>query len=438
MSDLITRGIWARNELLDLDALRTLQLERLRQTVRLSYDRVGFYRRRFDDLGFSPDDLRSLDDLARLPFTTKADLREEYPTGFWAIGRDELARVHGSSGTTGKSTLVAYSRGDMDVWADLVARFLVAGGVRPGHVAQVAFGYGLFTGGFGLHGGLERIGTAVVPASSGNTRRQVTLLDDLKVDVLICTPSYALNIAEVADSVLGSAAALPLSLGHFGGEQWSEAMRGQVESALGITAYNNYGLSEVLGPGVSGECEARTGMHIQEDHFLAEVIDPDTGRPVPDGQEGELVLTTLTREGMPVLRYRTRDITSLDRSQCACGRWLARMARVTGRTDDMLIVRGVNVYPSQIEEALLTVAGVLPYYAIIVERKGALDEMTVQVEVEAEVFSDQMKQMAELHEHIQSEILSVTGVRTHVQLLEPNSLERSAGKAVRVFDRRSL
>ena len=237
---------------------------------------------------------------------------------------------------------------------------------------------------------------------------------------------------------LGSAAALPLSLGHFGGEQWSEAMRGQIESALGITAYNNYGLSEVVGPGVSGECAVRAGMHIQEDHFLAEVIDPHTGRPVPDGQEGELVLTTLTREGMPVLRYRTRDITSLDRSQCACGRWFVRMARVTGRTDDMLIVRGVNVYPSQIEEALLTVAGVLPYYAIIVERKGALDEMTIQVEVQAEVFSDQMKQMTELHEHIQSEILSVTGVRTHVQLLEPNSLERSAGKAVRVFDKRSL
>jgi phenylacetate-CoA ligase len=430
--------MWSRDELLDLDALRALQLERLRQTVRRSYDRVGFYRRRFDELGLAPDDLRSLDDLARLPFTTKADLREEYPTGFWAIGRDELARVHGSSGTTGKSTLVAYSRRDMDVWADLVARFLVAGGVRPGHVAQVAFGYGLFTGGFGLHGGLERIGTAVVPAGGGNTRRQVTLLDDLKVDVLICTPSYALNVAEVAGSVLGSAAALPLSLGHFGGEQWSEAMRGQIESALGIAAYNNYGLSEVLGPGVSGECAARTGMHIQEDHFLAEVIDPDTGRPVPDGQEGELVLTTLTREGMPVLRYRTRDITSLDRSQCACGRWFARMARVTGRTDDMLIVRGVNVYPSQIEEALLTVAGVQPHYAIIVERKGALDEMTVQVEVQAEVFSDQMKQMTELHEHIQSEILAVTGVRAHVQLLEPNSLERSAGKAVRVFDKRSL
>jgi len=438
MSDLMERGIWSRDELLDQDALRALQLERLRRAVRRSYDRVGFYRRRFDELGFAPEDLRSLDDLARLPFTTKADLREEYPTGFWAIGRDELARVHGSSGTTGKSTLVAYSRRDMDVWADLVARFLVAGGVRPGHVAQVAFGYGLFTGGFGLHGGLERIGTAVVPVGGGNTRRQVTLLDDLKVDVLICTPSYALNVAEAADSMLVSAGALPLSLGHFGGEQWSEAMRGQIESALGITAYNNYGLSEVLGPGVSGECEVRAGMHIQEDHFLAEVIDPDTGKPVPDGQEGELVLTTLTREGMPVFRYRTRDITSLDRSQCACGRWFARMARVTGRTDDMLIVRGVNVYPSQIEEALLTVAGVLPYYAIIVERKGALDEMTIQVEVQAEVFSDQMKQMTELHEHIQAEILSVTGVRTHVQLLEPNSLERSAGKAVRVFDKRSL
>ena len=438
MSELIEQGIWDRAELVGPDELRQLQLERLDQTIRRCYERVPFYRRRFDELGIKPADIRTLADLSKLPFTTKDDLRNWYPTGLWAVPRDQLARVHGSSGTTGKSTLVPYTRRDLDTWAELLARILVAGGVRAGHLAQVAFGYGLFTGGFGLHGGLERVGAAIVPAGGGNTRRQVNLLHDMKVDVLVCTPSYALNIAEVAESMGIVAAGLPLSLGHFGGEQWSEPMRRQIESALGIRAYNNYGLSEVCGPGVSGECHAQCGMHIHEDHFVAEVIDPDTGQPIPDHRPGELVLTTLTRQAMPLLRYRTRDITLLDRSQCTCGRWLARMARVTGRTDEMLTIRGANVYPSQIEEVLLAVRGVLPYYAIIIERKGALDEMTVQVEVQADLFSDQMKQMAELRERIESDLLAVAGVRAHVQLCEPNSLHRSDGKAVRVFDKRSL
>jgi phenylacetate-CoA ligase len=431
-------GVWSREELLQPEQIRELQAERLRATARRCYEHVPFYKRTFDQLGISPDDLHSVADVAKLPFTTKADLRDGYPTEFWTIGREELVRVHGSSGTTGKSTLVAYTQADMDLWAECVARFLTAGGATSKHLAQVAFGYGLFTGGFGLHYGLERIGVAVVPASAGNTRRQITLLQDLGADLLICTPSYALTLAEAMRDAGVDPNDILLSMGHFGGEPWTDAMRLQIEAGLGIHAYNNYGLSEIIGPGVSGECREHAGMHIAEDHFLAEIIDPDTGQALPDGETGELVLTTLTREGMPMIRYRTRDITSLDRTQCACGRWMARMARVMGRTDDMLIIRGVNVYPSQVEQALMTVEGTLPFYRIVVERNGTLDEMTVQVEVQPELFSDEMKQMTILRDRIEREVHSITGVRSHIQLMEPNSLERSIGKAVRVQDNREL
>ena len=418
--------------------MRELQAQRLRATARRCYEHVPFYKRTFDQLGISPDDLGSTADVAKLPFTTKADLRDGYPTDFWTIGRKDLVRVHGSSGTTGKSTLVAYTQADMDLWGECVARFLTAGGATSKHMAQVAFGYGLFTGGFGLHYGLERIGVAVVPAGAGNTRRQITLLQDLEADLLICTPSYALTLAEAMREAGVDPNSIRLSMGHFGGEPWTDAMARQIEAGLGIHAYNNYGLSEIIGPGVSGECRQHTGMHIAEDHFLAEIIDPDSGQALPEGETGELVLTTLTRQGMPMIRYRTRDITSLDRTQCGCGRWAARMARVMGRTDDMLIIRGVNVYPSQVEQALMTVEGILPFYRIVVDRKGTLDEMTVQVEVQPELFSDEMKQMTILRDRIEREVHSITGIRSHIQLMEPNSLERSIGKAVRVQDNRTL
>jgi phenylacetate-CoA ligase len=352
------------------------------------------------------------------------------------VPRDRVARVHGSSGTTGKPTFVAYSASDLDLWANMCARFLVAGGLKPEHFVHIAFGYGLFTGGFGLHYGVEKVGAAVVPASSGNTPRQIMLIRDLGAQVLICTPSYALNIAEAARSQGLDPRDLPLELAHFGGEPWTEDMRAEIERQLDIVASDNYGLSEVIGPGVSGECAARTGMHIQEDHFLVECLDPDTLQPVPPGQRGELVFTTLTKEAMPLIRYRTRDIAVLDDAPCPCGRTTARMSRVVGRSDDMLIIRGVNVFPSQVEEALLRVDGAAPHYVIEIDRPGTLDEATVRVEVKPESFSDEMSQMQALRERIDHEIHSITGIRMNVELVEPQSLERSAGKARRVIDRR--
>jgi phenylacetate-CoA ligase len=320
----------------------------------------------------------------------------------------------------------------------MCARFLSAGGLRPGQLAHIAFGYGLFTGGFGLHYGVERIGAAVVPVASGNTRRQVMILRDLKPDVLICTPSYALNIAEVAHQEGMDGRSLGLSAGHFGGEPWTEEMRLRIESDLGIQAFNNYGLSEVIGPGVSGECGARAGMHIQEDHFLVECLDPQTLAPVPDGQVGELVFTTVTKEAMPLIRYRTRDLACLTHEPCACGRTTVRMSRVVGRSDDMLIIRGVNVFPSQIEEALLRVEGTLPHFLIEVDRPGTLDEVTVRVEIRPGNFSDEMRKMQALRDKIDREIAGVTGVRMKVELVAPQTIARSEGKAVRVLDRRRL
>jgi phenylacetate-CoA ligase len=417
-------------ETLPRDELAILQRARLAETVRRAA-RVPLYR-----AALAPLVERGVDDLRRLPVTTKADLRDAYPLGLLAVPRGEIARIHGSSGTTGKPTFVAYSRADMETWAGLCARFLVAGGLRPDHVVHVAFGYGLFTGGFGLHQGIERVGAAVVPAAGGNTPRQVLLLRDLAADVLVCTPSYALHIAEVLRAEGLAPGDLALSFGHFGGEPWTEEMRVEIERGLGILAFNNYGLSEVMGPGVAGECPARRGMHVAEDHFLVECLDPETLEPVPDGETGELVLTTLTKEAMPVLRYRTRDLASLDRSPCPCGRTGARMSRVKGRSDDMLILRGVNVFPSQVEEALLRVEGAAPHYVIEVFRPGALDEATVKVEVRPESFSDEMRRMVELRDRIDREIHAVTGIRMTVELVAPGTLERSAGKAKRVVDHR--
>jgi len=427
--------IWDSAETMERSDLEALQVRRLRQTIARVAD-VPFYRAAFARDRITPDAVRGLDDLRRLPLTTKADLRDHYPLGFLTVPRERVARFHGSSGTTGKPTFVAYTAADLDLWANLCARFLVAGGLRPEHTVQIAFGYGLFTGGFGLHYGVEKVGAAVVPAAAGNTPRQLMLMEDLKPDVLVCTPSYALNIAEVARARGLGPEDLPMQFAHFGAEPWTEDMRHQIERALGLLAMNNYGLSEVIGPGVSGECAARDGMHIQEDHFCVECLDPDTLEPVPDGQHGELVLTAMTKQAMPILRYRTRDIASLDRSPCPCGRTGVRMSRVVGRTDDMLIIRGVNVFPSQIEEALLRVEDTAPHYLIEVDRPGAMDEMTVKVEVRARDFSDKMSRMQQLRERIDREIQSVTGLRAKVELVEPQSLERFVGKAKRVIDHR--
>jgi phenylacetate-CoA ligase len=431
----VPHRMWDPAEALPRPALEELQSRRLRQIVQ-HVAAVPFYREAFARVDLDPRHVRGLEDLWQLPFTTKDDLRRHYPFGLLAVPRERIARVHGSSGTTGKPTVVAYTRADLDTWAGLCARFLVSGGLREDHLVHVAFGYGLFTGGFGLHGGIEKVGAAVVPAAGGNTPRQVMLIEDMQADVLVCTPSYALHIAEVARAEGKDPRRLSLRYGHFGGEPWTEEMRVAIERELGIVAFNNYGLSEVIGPGVSGECPERNGMHVAEDHFVVECLDPLTLQPVPDGTPGELVFTALTKEALPLLRYRTRDIASLDRSPCPCGRTGARMSRIIGRSDDMLIVRGVNVYPSQIEEALLRVEGTAPHYLIEVWRPGTLDDMVVKVEIRPQDFSDEMRQMVVLRDRIDHEIHAVTGIRARIELVAPGTLERSQGKAVRVLDHR--
>ena len=427
--------IWDPAETLPREELTALQVKGLRDCVARVAE-VPFYKQAFAKGHITPDSIQTLDDLKRLPLTTKADLRDHYPLGFLAVPRSEVIRIHGSSGTTGLPTFVAYTRNDLNLWSDLVARFLIAGGLRPEHTVQIAFGFGLFTGGFGLHYGVERVGAAVVPAASGNTPRQIRLMLDLKADVLVCTPSYALNIAEVAQAEGFSPDDLPIKFAHLGGEPWTEDMRIEIEKSLGIQAFNNYGLSEVIGPGVSGECCMRTGMHFQEDHFIVECLDPETLEPVAPGEVGELVITAFTKQAMPIIRYRTRDIASLDTAPCACGRTGCRMSRVVGRSDDMLIIRGVNVFPSQVEEALLRIEETAPHYLIEVDRPGALDTVKVQVEIRARDFSDQMKQMHALRDRIDREIHSVTGIRMDVELVPPQTLERFVGKARRVIDHR--
>ena len=427
--------IWDPAEAMPREERRALQVTRLRDAV-ARLGAVPFYRQAFAAAKVTPEQVRSLDDLRRLPFTTKAQMRDSYPLGLLAVPRERLARIHGSSGTTGKPTFVAYTAKDRDLWANLCARFLVAGGLRPEHTVHICFGYGLFTGGFGLHYGVEKVGACVVPASSGNTPRQIMLIQDLGSQVLVCTPSYALNIADGARALGLDPRALPLEFGHFGGEPWTEDLRGQIERELGIIAFNNYGLSEIIGPGVSGECALRCGMHIQEDHFIVECVDPDTLEPVKDGEQGELVITAMTKEAMPMVRYRTRDIATLDPSPCRCGRTTMRMGRVVGRSDDLMIIRGVKVFPSQIEEALLRVEGTAPHYLIEIDRPAALDEVTVSVEVRPQDFSDRMSAMQGLHDRIQKEIHTITGIRATVHLVGPQTLERSVGKAKRVVDRR--
>jgi len=418
--------------------LRSLQLRRLQDTVMRAYYRVPFYRKKMDELGVTPDSIKSLDDIRRLPLTVKSDLRDNYPFDLFAVPRNEIIRIHASSGTTGKPTVVGYTRSDLDSWTELVARIATAAGVSDGDTVQIAFGYGLFTGGFGLHYGCEHIGASVIPASSGNTDRQLMLMEDFRTTALVCTPSYALHISEVAEERGVDFKNLPLKWGLFGGEPWSDTMRDQIELRLNITATDNYGLSEIIGPGVSGECLEQDGLHINEDHFYPEVVDPDTLDPVPDGEEGEIVFTSLTKEALPIIRYRTRDITCIMPGECPCGRTLRRMARVSGRTDDMLIIRGVNVFPTQIESVLMEIKGAEPHYQLIVDRKGTLDTIEVLVEVSPAIFTDEMKKMNAFQKQITHRINSTLGIGVKVTLVEPKTIERSTGKAKRVIDKRKI
>jgi phenylacetate-CoA ligase len=417
------------------DELAALQLARLRSTLAHAYDRVPHVRAKFDAAGVRPDQLATLADIARFPFATKADLRDTYPFGLFAVPREEIVRLHASSGTTGKMTVVGYSRRDMETWTDLMARSMACAGVRPGDIVHNGYGYGLFTGGLGIHYGAERLGCTVVPHASGMTERQVALIQDFGAHVLGATPSYALNIAEVAEAMGVDIRALPLRIGIFGAEPWSEAMRADLEARLGITAVDLYGLSEVLGPGVACECAMRNGLHGWEDHFLFEAIDPKTLEPVRDGEPGELVITTLTKEALPMVRYRTRDITRLDRAPCACGRSHLRILRVAGRDDDMLIVRGVNVFPSQIEAVLVGFPGIAPHYQLVLTRDGSLDAMTVDVEVAPGAAIDEasrQRKADEVARHIKAHI----GLSCAVAVKSPGEVPRSQGKAVRVKDLR--
>ncbi len=431
--------IWEpAQECLDRAELEQLQLERLEATLSRVYRHVPFYRKRFDEIGFDPDELRSIQDLRRLPFTTKADLRANHPYGLFAVPLRDVVRVHASSGTTGLSTAVGYTRNDLRTWANLNARVLVAGGVTKDDVVQIAFDYGLFTGAFGLHHGAERLGASVVPVSSADARRQVGIMRDYRTTALVTTPSHALHIAEAMIEMGQNPAALSLEHGIFGTEPWSESMRREIEDKLEITATDNYGLSEVMGPGVSAECLEQNGLHLAEDHFLFEVIDPETLEPVPDGKTGELVITTLTKEGLPLVRYRTRDLTSIDPSPCPCGRTLRRMARVKGRTDDMLIVKGARVFPSEIEAVLSEIEGTTPHYQVQVDREAGSDVVTILVEVSEGTFFDEMKRQRQLEEAIVKRLASELGVTVGVKLVGKRTLERSDGKARRVVDRRKL
>jgi len=431
--------IWEpQHECMDRAELEQLQLERLEATLSRVYRHVSFYRKTFDGIGFNPDDFRSLGDLAKLPFTTKADLRQNHPYGLFAVPLRDIVRVHASSGTTGLSTAVGYTRNDMRTWSNLTARVLVAGGVGKEDVVQIAFDYGLFTGAFGLHQGAERLGASVVPVSSANARRQVGIMRDYRTTALVTTPSHALNIADAMIEMGVNPAALSLKHGLFGAEPWSESMRKEIEEKLEITATDNYGLSEVMGPGVAAECLEKKGLHLAEDHFLFEVIDPDTLAPVPPGTPGELVVTTLTKEGIPVIRYRTRDLTAILDAPCPCGRSFRRMARVKGRTDDMLIVKGAKVFPSEIEAVLLEIEGTEPHYQVQVDREAGTDLVTVLVEVSESLFFDEMKKQSVLRDTIVKRLASELGVTVDVKLVGKKTLERSDGKARRVVDRRKL
>ena len=423
-------------ECMSREDLEQTQLERLQSTLYRVGTHVPFYRQKFTALKINYDSFTSLDEVRRLPFTMKQDLRDNYPYGLFAVPLRDVVRLHSSSGTTGKATVVGYTRNDIRNWSNLVARVLSSAGLTAEDVIQIAFGYGLFTGGFGLHYGAERLGASVIPISAGNTRRQIQIMQDFKTTALVCTPSYALKIADRLMDLGINPRGLSLKFGLFGAEPWSEAMRQEINERLGILATDNYGLSEIMGPGIAGECQECNGLHINEDHFLVEILNPDTLEPVPPGEIGELVITTLTKEAFPLIRYRTRDLTRLLPGPCPCGRTFARMNRILGRTDDMLIIKGVNVFPTQIESVLFTVKGTEPHYRIIVDRENNEDQITVMVEVGESIFFDEMKKQRALVETIQKQLATELGIHVHVKLVEEKTIERFDGKGKRVIDNR--
>ncbi|MFO7494009.1 MAG: phenylacetate--CoA ligase [Desulfobacterales bacterium] len=426
-------------ETMPREALESIQLRRLQATLERAYATVPFYRKQFEKAGLKPGDIRSLKDLHQVPFTTKQDLRDNYPFGMFAVPMDNVVRIHASSGTTGQPTVVGYTARDVGTWATLMARSLSAGGATRGDIIHNAYGYGLFTGGLGVHYGAEKLGASVIPVSGGNTKRQIVIMRDFGPTILTATPSYALHLAEVAEEMGVSFRDLKFKYGIFGAEPWSEKMRDEIERKLGLVAVDIYGLSEVIGPGVAIEChEAKKGLHIFEDHFIPEIINPATGDVLPYGHTGELVFTSVTKEAFPVIRYRTRDISALHAEPCICGRTLVRMDKVSGRTDDMLIIRGVNVFPSQIESVLMEMEGLSPHYQLVVDREGNLDTLTVRVEVDERVFSDEVKRLQDLERRISKNIKEYLGVSAMVKLVEPKAIARSEGKAIRVIDNRKL
>ena len=423
----------------DQSALEAQQLKDLADVAERVYTNVPFYRKKFDELGVKPADIQSLEDIAKLPFTTKSELRDTYPYGLLAVPESDILEIHTSSGTTGTPVVDAYTAKDIDIWSDAMARTLAMGGADSNAVIQNAYGYGLFTGGLGVHYGARRLGANIIPISAGNTKRQLMIMRDFGTTLLTCTPSYSLFLAETAKEEGIDIEKLPLAAGCFGAEPWSENMRVEIEAKLKLSAHDIYGLTEIIGPGVSSECEAKDGLHINEDYFYPEIINPDTGEVLPYGEKGELVFTTLTKEGTPIIRYRTRDITYLVREKCSCGRTLVKMHRLLGRTDDMLIVRGVNIFPSQIEQVLMRIEETEPHYQIVVDRGSThLDEIEVHVEVEETFFSDTAGGMEALRKKIEAEIRSDLGIGARVKLVEPKTIERSLGKAQRVVDKRKL
>lgn len=433
------QNYWTPNlETAPIHEIKSLQSLRLSQTVRRVYENVGYFRNRMDEMGVTPDDIRSVDDLSKLPFTVKQDLRDNYPFGTFAVPMDEIVRIHASSGTTGKQTVVGYTQNDVDVWKEIIARSLVAAGGNAKDFVHIAYGYGLFTGGLGMHYGAEAIKASVIPVSTGNTQRQIQIMLDYGSTILCSTPSYALYLGETLKEMGIDKSQLKLKAGIFGAEPWTEQMRIEIENLLGIKAYDIYGLSEVMGPGVSFECCEQTGMHINEDHFIAEIIDPETGNQLPDGEQGELVFTAITKEALPLIRYRTRDIATLTREKCSCGRTFIKMTKPCGRTDDMLIIRGVNVFPSQVESVLLSLGQTAPHYMLIVDRVDNLDTLEIQVEMSAEMFSDAVRHIEEQERRIRAAVESTLGVAAKVRLVEPKSIQRSEGKAKRVIDKRQI
>jgi phenylacetate-CoA ligase len=431
--------IWNRHfECMDRDGIKQVQSERLRETVERAYFNVPYYRNRMQEAGLGPESINTIDDLSKLPFTTKQDLRDNYPFGLFAVPMSEIVRVHASTGTTGKPTVVGYTRGDIATWSEVMARTLTSAGANRDDFIQVAYGYGLFTGGLGLHYGGEKIGASVIPISGGNTLRQIQLMHDFGSTVLACTPSYALFLAEAIEESGIKRENLKLRVGVFGAEPWTENMRLEIEEKLRIKAIDIYGLSEVIGPGVASECLMQEGLHINEDHFYPEIIDPDTLKILPAGCTGELVFTTLTKEGLPLIRYRTRDLTRLNYEKCICGRTLVRMEKCLGRSDDMLIIRGVNLFPSQVESVLLEMKEIKPHYLLIVDRINNLDSLELKVEIEEHFFEDKISELQSLRQKIQNSIESAIGIGLKVTLVEPKTIERSEGKAKRVIDNRKF